>query len=191
MKKYIIPFFISASILTSCDVKKTEKGSLPEVDVDVEAEAGNLPEYEVNWADVDLTTETRMVEVPKVVVVMEEEEVEVPVIDVEMPGEDKNERTLLVEAEVSDYDHELEIEEVRAANKKLYVIASLEKTETSLDGKTIRKQDQIDLNAPAMDVEYIIIGDRPDRVFNKNNTYVASKANLNDAIKNATVIYSE
>lgn len=40
MKKYIIPFFICAAILTSCDVKKTEKGSLPEVDVDVEADAG-------------------------------------------------------------------------------------------------------------------------------------------------------
>ena len=41
---------------TSCEVRQTEEGELPEVDID--AEAGNLPEYDVNWADVDVGTTT-------------------------------------------------------------------------------------------------------------------------------------
>lgn len=57
-------------------LKKNESGSLPEVDVDVDAEAGSLPEYDVDWAEVNVGTKTETIKVPKVVVVMEEEEVE-------------------------------------------------------------------------------------------------------------------
>ncbi|MDT0575262.1 hypothetical protein RM533_03585 [Croceicoccus sp. F390] len=46
--------------LSACDVEKTQDGELPEVDV----EAGQLPEYNVDTADVDVTTEERVVEVP-------------------------------------------------------------------------------------------------------------------------------
>ncbi|WP_236613376.1 hypothetical protein [Nonlabens dokdonensis] len=178
------------ALLASCDIKKTEKGEMPEVDVDVTTEAGELPEYDVDWMDVDVKTTTRMVEVPKLVVVMEEEEVEVPVLDIDMPGE-KSERTLMVETEISGTDADLEIQEVRATKNKLYVIATLEKEDTDLDGKTIRKQDQIDINAPALDVEYIVVGERPDRVFNNNNKYVASMNDLSATVKEARVIYSD
>ncbi len=54
----------------SCDVKKTESGSVPEVEVKVEGEA-KLPKYDVDVADVKVGTK-------KV-------EVEVPTIEVEMP----------------------------------------------------------------------------------------------------------
>lgn len=191
MKKTFLTLATVALLFTSCDLKKTESGELPEVDVDVDAEAGNLPEYEVNWADVDLTTKTKMVEVPKVVVVMEEEEVEVPVLDVDMPDEygDKRERTLMVEAEISGKEHNIEIQEIRATGKKLYVIATLEAMDQDLGDKNVRVQDQVEINAPELDVEYVIVGERPDRVFNNNNRYVKSMSEVNNMLGDADVIY--
>ena len=142
----------------------------------------------------DLTTKTKMVEVPKVVVVMEEEEVEVPVLDVDMPDEygDKRERTLMVEAEVSGKEHDIEIQEIRATGKKLYVIATLEKMDQDLgDNKNVRVQDQVEINAPELDVEYVIVGERPDRVFNNNNRYVNSMSEVNNMLGDADVIYEK
>ncbi|KQC33260.1 hypothetical protein AAU57_07980 [Nonlabens sp. YIK11] len=190
MKIKLLSIFALIAILTSCDIKKTDGGELPEVDVDVEAEAGELPEYDVDWMDVDVTTTTRTVEVPKLVVVMEEEQVEVPVLDVDMPG-DKMERTLTVEAEIAGTDQDLEIQEVRATNNKLYVISTLEDNGTDLEGKTIRRQDQVVLNAPSLDVEYIIVGEKPNRIFNNNNRYFADMSSLDDDIANAKVIYNK
>lgn len=190
MKLRLLSTLAILTLLISCDIKKTEEGELPEVDVDVTTEAGELPEYDIDWMDVDVKTTTRTVEVPKLVVVMEEEEVEVPVLDIDMPGE-KSERTLMVETEITGTDADLEIEEVRATKNKLYVIASLEKEETDLEGKTIRKQDQIDINAPELDVEYIIVGERPARTYNNNYKYVANMNDLSPKIKEARVIYSD
>lgn len=48
--------------LSACDVDQTEEGALPEVKV----EGGNLPEYDVKPADVDIDTGTATVEVPTV-----------------------------------------------------------------------------------------------------------------------------
>ena len=189
MKIKILSIFALIAMLTSCDIKKTEGGDMPELDVDVEAEAGELPEYDVDWMDVDVTTTTKMVEVPKLVVVMEEEEVEVPVLDVDMPG-DKMERTLTVEAEIAGTDQDLDIKEVRATNNKLFVIATLEDNGTDLQGKTVRKQDQVVLNAPNMEVEYIIVGDKPNRMFNNNNRYYSNMNSFDDDVANAQVIYS-
>jgi len=190
MKKYVLPAVIALAMI-SCNLDKTESGDLPEVDVDVDAEAGELPEYEVDWAEVNVGTKTKMVEVPKVVVVMEEEEVEVPAINIDMPDEDSEERSIMVEAEVSGMEHNLNIVEVRAAENTLYVISKLEKTDQKLDDKTYRVQDQIELNAPDLNVKHIIVGTRPDRVFNKRHMYVSSMDQLNDKIKNAQTIYSK
>lgn len=191
MKKLIITCLTATFLLTSCNIKKEEKGALPEVDVDVSADSGNLPEYDINWADVDVSTTTRTVEIPNLVVVMEEEEVEVPVIDVNMPGEENIERTLLVETEVSDVAHDLAIREVRASDDKLYVIASLERLNRDLQDQTVRIQDQVDINAPDLNVAYIIIGKKPDRLYNNNNTYVNSMNDLDDDIVEASIIYTE
>lgn len=177
-------------ILSSCNVKKEESGALPEVDVDVDAEAGKLPEYEVNWADIDVGTKTRTVEVPKVMVVMEEEEVEVPYITMDMPNEENEERTLTVEAEVSDREHDLEIQQIRAADRRLYVVSKLEELETDLQGKTVRIQDQVDINAPDLDVKHIIVGEKADRVFNNSYKYVNSMEEVDSMLPEAEVIYS-
>lgn len=190
MKNTFIILLLSTLVFAGCNIKKEESGELPEVDVDVDAEAGELPEYEVNWADVDVGTNTRTVEVPKVMVVMEEEEVEVPYITVDMPDEEEIERSLVVEAEVSDKEHDIEIQEIRASKRRLYVISKLEAMDTDLGNKTIRIQDQVDINAPDLDVKHIIVGKKADRVFNNSYTYVDSMNDLDAEIKDAQVIFS-
>ncbi|MAN58622.1 MAG: hypothetical protein CMC08_02170 [Flavobacteriaceae bacterium] len=190
MKKSLLLITIAACTLWSCDLDKTREAELPEVDVDIDAEEGQLPAFDVDWANIDVGTTTEVVEVPKVVVVMEEEEIEVPTIDVDMPDEDEEERSLIVETEVSGNEHDLEIQEIRASERRLYVIATLEELETSLDGKTMRIQDQVNINAPDLDVRYIIVGVKPDRVFNDRDMYVSSMEDLPQNVQDATVIYN-
>ncbi|QLG46507.1 hypothetical protein [Costertonia aggregata] len=190
MKKVFIPL-LALALISSCNVKKEEKGEMPELDVDVTADAGELPEYDVNWADIDVGTTTKTVEVPKVIVVMEEEEVEVPFIDVDMPGEDKMERSIVVEAEVSGNEHDLNIQEIRASDRRLYVISKLDKLKTNLGDKTMRVQDQVELNAPDLDVVHIIIGERADNVLNNQYRYVNSMNDLDADVRDAEVIYSK
>jgi hypothetical protein len=56
---------------TGCRVRQTEEGEMP--DVDVSAEGGKMPEYNVDTADVDVKTEERTIKVPDVDVKMPEE----------------------------------------------------------------------------------------------------------------------
>lgn len=67
----------SALALAACDVDQTQEGELP--DVDVTAEGGQLPAYDVESPEVSVDTK-------KV-------EVEVPDVDVEMPNEPDTEVT--------------------------------------------------------------------------------------------------
>ncbi|EAQ40734.2 hypothetical protein [Polaribacter sp. MED152] len=194
MKKVIMTI-MTAAVLVSCDVDQTKKTKLPEVDVDIDTEAGQLPAFDVDWAEVNVGTTTKMVTVPKVVVVMEEVEVEVPYVDVEMPDDvdgEKEEQTLMVEAEVSDKEHAIEIKEIRAMNNNLIVISELEEMTTSLGDKKIRVSDQVTLNAPDMNVKYYVIGERPDRVFNTKYKYYSDMNTLNEKLGNDyKVIYTK
>ena len=52
----------AALSLSACDVEQTKEGEAPSIDVD--ADAGALPEYDVDAPDVDVTTEEKTVEVP-------------------------------------------------------------------------------------------------------------------------------
>lgn len=74
-KKQWMSFILLLALLTvfatGCRVRQTEEGDMP--DVDVSAEGGKLPEYDVDAADVDVKTEKR--------------EITVPDVDVNMPGE--------------------------------------------------------------------------------------------------------
>lgn len=179
----------------SCSVDKTEEGESPDLDVDVSAESGEMPEYEVNWADVEVATRTKTVTVPKVVIVQEEEQVEVPYIDISSPeGQEqteKKERTIRVEAEVKEQNYNLQIVEVYAADDDLYVISELKPTGQNLQGQTVRVQDQIVLNAPDLDVEHYIIGEKPEGDFNMQYTFVRSRAELDDELEGATKIYTK
>lgn len=191
MKKVIL-LSLSIAMLSACNVKKEEKGEMPELDVAVTADAGELPEYNVNWADVDVGTTTETLEIPKVVVVMEEETVEVPFIDVDMPdGGEKSKRTIMVEAEVADKEHNLEIVEIWAAGDQLYVVSKLEATDTSIGDKTMRISDQVSLNAPELRVKHYIMGKRPEKVFNTQYDYIDTIDVLKESLNDYTVIYSK
>ena len=122
---------------------------------------------------------------------MEEEEVEVPYLDVDMPnGGDKEERTLLIEAEVSDEEHEIEIKEIWATGKRLMVVSELKATGKSIGDKKMRVSDQVTLNAPVLDVRYYVIGKKPDRLFNSQHTYVDNMSDLKNKIGDYKVIYT-
>ena len=59
--------------LVGCNVRQTEEGEMP----DVEVKGGELPEYDVSTADVDVKTK--------------ETTIEVPTIDVQSPSENEAE----------------------------------------------------------------------------------------------------
>ncbi|MGH7477497.1 MAG: hypothetical protein ACRELD_14620 [Longimicrobiales bacterium] len=48
--------------LGACTAEQTEEGELP----DVEVEGGNLPEYDVDAADVEVGTDTQTITVPDI-----------------------------------------------------------------------------------------------------------------------------
>ncbi|MGB5777453.1 hypothetical protein [Allopontixanthobacter sediminis] len=64
MRKILITTLSSVALLglAACDVDQTEEGEMPEVNV----EGGNMPEYDVDTADVEVGTEERTVEVPTI-----------------------------------------------------------------------------------------------------------------------------
>lgn len=64
----------SLLVLSGCKVEQTEEGALP--DVEVTAEGGNLPEYDVETAKVEMGTKTVEMEVPTADVVMPDEQPE-------------------------------------------------------------------------------------------------------------------
>jgi len=196
MKIRTITLSIALSVLLfNCNVDQKKEMELPSVDVDVDTESGQLPTFDVNWADVNVGTTTKTVTVPKVVVVMEEEDVEVPFIDVDMPGDDaaeKEERNIVIEAEVTDNEHTLKIKEIWASDNNLYVISELKSTTQTIGDKKMRVSDQITLKARDLNVKHYIVGERPDRVFNTQHTYFKSMASLKDKIKtDYKVIYTK
>jgi hypothetical protein len=81
----VAPVFAFAML--GCDVDQTKEGKLPDVDVDVDG--GQLPEFEVETADVDVDSKKVDVTVPDVDVDVGSKEVEltVPDVDVTMPDE--------------------------------------------------------------------------------------------------------
>jgi uncharacterized lipoprotein len=73
--------------LAACQVRQTEEGELPEIDV----QGGNMPEYDVDTADVEIGTRETDVTVPDIDVTTEERTITVPDIDVRSPEENREE----------------------------------------------------------------------------------------------------
>lgn len=192
-KNLFLMTLLCFGLLISCDIDQTKEAKLPtvDVDVDVDATAGQMPSFDVDWASVDVGTRTTTISVPKLVVVMEEEEVEVPYVDVDMPGDngEKEELTLLVEAEVTKMAHKLDITEVYATGKKLYVIATLTPTKDDIGKQKMRVSDRIVLNAPDLDVKYYIIGKRPTGNHNNQYTYISGRSQIAAKLAKGKKIY--
>lgn len=115
---------ISLISLISCDVDQIQEGEMFEVDVDVEE--GEMLEYDVDWVDVEVNIIICMIEVFKVVVVMEEEQVEVFVVDVDMFNEEKEECIIMVEVQVVEISYKIDIEGVYVFKNWLFVVFELE-----------------------------------------------------------------
>jgi hypothetical protein len=73
--------------LAACQVRQTEEAKAPEVEV----EGGQLPEYDVDTADVDVTTKPQDITVPDVDVSTRETTVQVPDVDVKSPDQNREE----------------------------------------------------------------------------------------------------
>ncbi|PKV50216.1 hypothetical protein ATE84_2268 [Aquimarina sp. MAR_2010_214] len=192
--KNFIGLLMIILLVSSCDVQQKKETKLPDVDVDVDVdtEAGQLPTFDVDWADVNIGTKTKKVMIPKIVVVMEEEEIEVPYIDVDMPNSgEKEELTITVEAEVTDKEHSIDIKKIIAANDKLYVISELKELDQDLGDKKLRVSDRVILNAPDLNVKHIIIGKKPDRVFNDQFKYVKDINTFKSGLKKPKVIFTK
>lgn len=175
----------------ACDVDQTEEGSLPTVDVDVEAEPGTIPEYGVDWATVDVGTRTTTVTVPKVLVVTEEQQVEVPYMDIDMPeGGAKEERSITAEVEIEDEGQKLQIEEIYGTGERLIVISRLTPTGESLGAETVRVSDRVIVSAPELDVRHYIIGDKPEGDWNRQYTFVDDRSAIDARLGDATRIYA-
>ena len=130
MKKRLLVSVIAASCLAlaGCEVEQTEEGSMPSVDVD--AEEGNMPEYEVRQVEegempsVDVDAEGGNmpeydVDAPDVDVSTGEKEITVPTldVDVEPAGEadmDDPVERMEARAEEMEDEAETELEEERA-----------------------------------------------------------------------------
>lgn len=77
MRKSIATSLFAATIaaaLIGCDVDQTQPGELPDVDVDVSGDPGQMPEYDMETPDVDVGSETKEVTVPDVEVTLPDEQ---------------------------------------------------------------------------------------------------------------------
>jgi hypothetical protein len=82
---FVLLLALGLTLSTGCRVQQTEEGKMP--DVDVEVKGGNVPEYDVDAADVDVNAKETEVTVPDVDVKTEKKKVTVPDVDVTMPSE--------------------------------------------------------------------------------------------------------
>ncbi len=186
---WLVTCLTLAPLTLGCDVEQTREGELP--DIDIEANAGRLPAFDVDWADVDVGTTTKMVKVPKLVVVMDEVEVEVPYMDFDMPGgSDKEEQTITVEMEVEGENHDLYIDEIYGTESRLIVVSRLEPNGEALEDQRVRIADRVVINAPELDVRHYVIGTRPEGDWNRRYRFVSSRAELADTLEGTKRIYS-
>ncbi|MGV3520538.1 hypothetical protein [Luteitalea sp.] len=176
--------------LAGCRAEQTQEAKAPEVDLDVDA--GQWPRYKVKWADVDVGTTERTVTVPIVRVEKQTRQISVPYIDINPPGTgDREERAVTIELDVPHTGYELQITDVLAAGDGLWVVAHLTGAASAGGMGATRVSDQVVVNAPDdLDVRKVVIGQRPDGVFNQQFRFVASRAALNEQVPaGARVLY--
>jgi hypothetical protein len=173
-----------------CQVEQEQAAELPDADVSVEG--GRWPDYDVNWADVDVGTEQRTITVPVVNVQKEQREVTVPYVRVSPPGGGEiEERTIAMDLNVPHAGYSVQIVELRASDDDLWVIGRLD--ESGGAGAQVLSQvsDRVVIDAPAdLDVRKVVIGTRPSGVGNTEVQFVDSMAALENSIpQNARVLY--
>jgi hypothetical protein len=61
-KLFWVPVLAMGLVIGGCTAEQTQEGELPDVDV----EGGQVPQYDVDAADVDVTTDTQTVVTPDI-----------------------------------------------------------------------------------------------------------------------------
>lgn len=182
----ILPSLILLLVpLTSCRIEQERTGRLPEVEI----EPGRLPKYDIQGPDVNVGVRERTVTVPKVVVVQEQQTIEVPYIDIDIPGANREERTITVEVEVPSGGYELDIQGIYAVNNELWVVSRLEEENPSAPKATVRVSDRIVINAPNIPVRHYIIGERPTSSYNEQYTFINSRQQIASELKSGRQLY--
>lgn len=171
-------------ILAACQVDQTQPARAPDVDVDIRAEPGRWPQYDIDWAEVDVGTREQTISVPVVRVVEETRQVTVPYIDIKPPGSrGQEERTITMELDVPHAGYRLEIAEIRAAGDDLWVIGRLTPSESPGATAVTRVSDQVVVNAPDdLDLRKIVVGQRPPGTYNQQYRFVDSGSALEQLI---------
>ena len=81
-KLSIVAAVVMALPLMACKVTKTQEGEVPKVDV----KGGQLPEYKVEPAQIEVTSTPTEIKVPEVDVHTKKETVNLPHVSIKMPG---------------------------------------------------------------------------------------------------------
>lgn len=184
----VLALLLALGGMAACTAEQTQPAEAPDVDVDVDP--GRWPEFNVNWADVDVGTTERTITVPVVTVTKEERQVSVPFIDINPPGDaEREERTISMELDVPHGGMGLQITEVHAANNTLWVVARLTDSGQPATQAVTRVADHVVVNAPDnVNVRKIVVGDRPAGVYNQQYRFVSSLDQVNIPAQ-ARVIY--
>ena len=189
-RKFVpLAFLLLLIPLSSCQVEKEQAADLPDVDVDVDP--GQLPEYDIKGPDVNVGVTERTVTVPKVVVIQEEETVKVPYVDVDVPGAEREERTITAEVEVPSGGYGLEIQSISVVDNQLWVVSKLDETDPNAPQKAVRVSDRIVINAPDMAVRHYIVGERPSKVFNEQYTFIKDRQEIAAQLESGRLLYGE
>ncbi|NJK38406.1 MAG: hypothetical protein HC920_11995, partial [Oscillatoriales cyanobacterium SM2_3_0] len=169
--------------------EQEEAGSLPDVDVSVEP--GSLPEYDIQGPDVNVGVTERTVTIPKVIVVQEEETVEIPYVDVDVPGAEREERTITTEVEVPSKGYALNIQGIHVVNNELWVVSQLEVQNPNAVQAITRVSDRVALNAPSMPVRQYVIGERPEGSFNEQYTFISDRQQIAAELDSGRQLYEQ
>jgi hypothetical protein len=169
-------------------VDQTQGARAPEVDIEVDP--GRWPEYDVDWAEIDIGTSERTITVPVLRIEKETRQISVPYIDINPPGaRDRDERVLSIDVDVPHSGYEVQIVEVRASGDALWVLGQLRETATPSKEMRTRVSDRVMINAPSdLDVRTIVVGQQPDG--NDHLRFVDSMDAVNQMIpEGARVLY--
>ncbi|MGB3535614.1 MAG: hypothetical protein WBA13_19125 [Microcoleaceae cyanobacterium] len=188
-KSLLLLFALLLVPLTACQIEKEESGSLPDIDVNVEP--GSLPEYDIEGPDVNVGTTEKTITVPKLVVIQEEETIEVPYIDIDVPGAQREERTITTEVEVPTSGYTLDITDIYAVNNQLWVISQLTETDPNAPQASMRVSDRVVLNAPDSSIRHYVIGERPQGSFNEQYTFINDRQAIASQLESGRQIYQQ
>lgn len=168
--------------LIGCAGDRTQEARAPEVDVDVES--GRWPQYEVNWADVEVGTSERTITVPVLRVEKDARQVTVPFIDINPRGaRGRAEQVISIDVNVPHAGYELQIAEIRASGDDLWVIGRLRETGPPTVKVMTRLSDQVAVNVPEdLDIRRMVVGERPDGIDNQQLRFVESMDRLQQIV---------